>query len=257
MAIAVATKVVNIASQAAVIKENVESLIHEVNLAYNFLLFCNTIELETIVCAKIKTKFINARTKFHLFINTIVESTILIKLFEKAQAYVLGKNKNIDEDIAEIENIIQRNVKQKIEQPESNVPKSFKAKIWKVFAWISDTTTTLSSIMWVSIYASYYRNELNILVTIMNSITTELLNSRISPILCGNTNNILSVSGKLLRNPMEITYNKPSSSSYRSVSKSNRTFHSARSNFSKNSSRASRRSSSYRSARSNFNEGSL
>ena len=218
-------------------KENVESLIHEVNLAYNFLLFCNTIELETIACAKLKTKFIKARTKLHLFINTIVESTILIKLFEKAQAYVLGKNQNIEEDIAEIENIIQRNIKQKIEQPESNVPQSFKTKIWKVFSWISATTTTLSSIMWVSIYASYYRNELNILVTIMNSITTELLNSRISPpTLCANTNNILSVSGKLLHQPIEMSYNESASRSG--------SFRSARSNYS--------RSGSFRSARNNY-----
>ena len=232
----IASQVANIASQASVIKQTVENLIHEVNVAYNFLLFCNTIDSETIVCAKIKKKFINVRLKLHLFINTIAESTLLIKLFEKAQAYVSGKNQNIEEDMAEIENIIQTNIKEKLKEPESNVPKSFKDKLWKSLGWVSDKSTQLSNIWWVSTCASNIRYELNILVTIMNAIVTEILNSRISPGSCGNKHNILSVSGQLLRKPIEMVYNQSNSRSG--------SFRSARSNYS--------RSGSFRSARSNY-----
>ena len=242
MAFAIIGKAAEYASEAAVIKQNVESLIHEVNIAYNFLLFCNTIDPETIVCDKIKKKFVNERLKLHLFINTIAESTILIKLFEKAQAYILGENQNIEKDMAEIENIIQTNIKDKLKDklkdPESNVPKSLKDKLWKSLGWISDKSTKVLNIYWVSRFASYYRTELNILVTIMNTIVSEILNSRISPDSCANIRNILSVSGQLLREPVKISYNE--SNSRRSGS-----FRSARSSY-------SRRSGSFRSARSSF-----
>jgi hypothetical protein len=236
MAFAIISKTAEYVSDAAAIKYNIESLIHEVNIAYNFLLFCNTIEPETIVCVKIKKKFVNARLKLHLFVNTIAESTILIKLFEKAQSYILGRNQNIEEDMAEIENIIQTNIKQKLKAPVPNIPKSFKDKLWKSLGWVSDKSTQVLNIYWISRFASYYRSELNILVTIMNTIVTEILNSRISPGGCANKHNILSVSGQLLRKPIEMVYNESNSKSG--------SFRSARSNFST--------SGSFRSARSNF-----
>jgi uncharacterized membrane protein YgcG len=239
MVLATISTLSSYAAEAVAIKYNVESLIHEVNVAYNFLLFCNTIDSQTIVCAKIKTKFINARAKLHLFINTIAESTILIKLFEKAQAYVLGKNQNIEEDMAEIENIVQTNIKQKLEESQSTVPKSFKEKLWKSLGWVSDKSTKVLNIYWVSRFASYYRTELNILVTIMNTIATEILNSRISHESCSNIHNILSVSGQLLRKPTELIYKERSSRSG--------SFRSTRSSFS--------RSGSFRSARSSFSKG--
>lgn len=220
------------ASEAAVIKQNIESLIHEVNIAYNFLLFCNTINPETIVCTKIKTKFINAKIKLHLFINTIAESTILIKLFEKAQAYVLGKNQNIEEDMAEIENIVQTNIKRRLKEPQANVPKSFKEKLWKTIGWVSDKSVKVLNIYWVSRFAAIYRVELNILVTILNIIVTEILNSRISPESCSVIHNILSVSGHLLRKPVELMYKKSNSGSYRS-SRNSGSYLSAKSSFSK------------------------
>lgn len=158
-----------------------QDLIHNVNQIHKFYAYCATMNVSTIECAPLRKRFTDALAELGKCVDFIIRSTIPIKYVAYAQGRTFGGNDNVLKDIEEINKLI----------IETGVaPPTFMSKI-------SGMVGTLTNIGMITMFADWYRYELYILATNLNTIVSEILHSNIT-LQCAISRDLIDKTGKLI-----------------------------------------------------------
>jgi hypothetical protein len=137
--------------------------------------------VSTIECPSLRKRFTDAVAELGKYIDFIIRSTIPIKLVAYAQGRTFGGNDNVLKDIEDINKLI---IKTGVSPP------SFLSKL-------SGMIGTLTDITMIAMFADWYRYELYILATNLNTIVSEILHSNIT-LQCAISRDLIDKTGKLI-----------------------------------------------------------
>lgn len=158
-----------------------QDLIHNVNQIHKFYAYCATINVSTIECAQLRRRFTDALAELGKYVDFIIRSTIPIKYVAYAQGRAFGGNDNVLKDIEEMNKII----------IETGVaPPTFMSKL-------PGMVDTLTNIGMITMFADWYRYELYILATNLNTIVSEILHSNMT-MQCAISRDLIDKTGKLI-----------------------------------------------------------
>jgi len=158
-----------------------QDLIHNVNQIHKFYAYCASMNVSTIECPSLRKRFTDAVAELGKYIDFIIRSTIPIKLVAYAQGRTFGGNDNVLKDIEDINKLI---IKTGVSPP------SFLSKQ-------SGMIGTLTDISMIAMFADWYRYELYILATNLNTIVSEILHSNIT-LQCAISRDLIDKTGKLI-----------------------------------------------------------
>ena len=172
---------VSIPLKVADAKRAGQDLIHNVNQIHKFYAYCASMNVSTIECPSLRKRFTDAVAELGKYIDFIIRSTIPIKCVAYAQGRTFGGNDNVLKDIEDINKLI---IKTGVSPP------SFLSKL-------SGMIGTLTDIGMITMFADWYRYELYILATNLNTIVSEILHSNIT-LQCAISRDLLDKTGKLI-----------------------------------------------------------
>jgi hypothetical protein len=173
--------VVSIPLQILNAKRSGQDLIHNVNQIHKFYEYCAAMNVSTIECVPLRKRFTNALAELRKYMDFIIRSAIPIKYVAYAQGRIFGGNDNVLKDIEDINKLI----------TETGVaPPTFMSKI-------SSMLSTLTDIGMITMFADWYRYELYILATNLNTIMSEIVHSNIT-LQCAITRDLIDKTGKLI-----------------------------------------------------------
>ena len=158
-----------------------QDLIHNVNQIHKFYAYCATMNVSTIECAPLRKRFTDALAELGKCVDFIIRSAIPIKYVAYAQGRTFGGNDSVLKDIEDINKLI----------IETGVaPPTFMSKI-------SGMVGTLTNIGMITMFADWYRYELYILATNLNTVVSEILHSNIT-LQCAISRDLIDKTGNLI-----------------------------------------------------------
>lgn len=164
------------------------ALIHDINRAYEFYSYCETISLDKIPNEALKQRFIMTTTKLGKLIMSIKNGAVVPKMMGAIHSAI---SKNKDAYTKDIEALSKMSI-----NPRDDVPKPPETILNK----LSSISTTAFNTSIITVLGDWYRYELNIDLTNLIAVVTELIGlsvlttvtKRISPLVSASASEIPS-----------------------------------------------------------------